>query len=106
MTYEYFCAANGRTVEVRHSMTEKLLSWGEVAACAGIDAGITPADALVERLISGGTLALARRVSRQAPQSYDPVLHADHNSADACLGGRCASAEPAAVSCCAGVCKH
>ncbi len=50
--YEYRCAANGRTVEVRHAMSERLETWGEVAAAAGISAGDTPADAPVERLMS------------------------------------------------------
>lgn len=50
--YEYRCAANGRTVEVRHAMGETLETWGQVAAAAGIDAGDTPADARVERLMS------------------------------------------------------
>ena len=50
--YEYRCAANGRTVEVRHTMGERMETWGEVAAAAGIEAGETPADAPVERLMS------------------------------------------------------
>jgi hypothetical protein len=50
--YEYRCAENGRTVEVRHGMGEHLETWGEVAAAAGIEAGDTPAAAPVERLMS------------------------------------------------------
>lgn len=50
--YEYRCDANGRTVEVRHGMNERLETWGEVAAAAGLAAGDTPADAPVERLMS------------------------------------------------------
>jgi predicted nucleic acid-binding Zn ribbon protein len=50
--YEYRCAANGRTVEVRHGMGALLTTWGEVAAAAGEEVGSTPADAPVERLMS------------------------------------------------------
>ncbi len=50
--YEYRCTANGRTLEVRHAMNERLDTWGEVAAAAGVDVGDTPSDAPVERLMS------------------------------------------------------
>ncbi len=50
--YEYRCPANGRTLEVRHGMDERVTSWGELARLAGVDAGDTPADAPVERLMS------------------------------------------------------
>jgi len=50
--YEYRCAANGRTVEVRHAMSERMETWGEVTTAAGIEGGDTPADAPVERLMS------------------------------------------------------
>ncbi|MEJ2482226.1 MAG: hypothetical protein P8049_03675 [Gemmatimonadota bacterium] len=52
--YEYHCAENGRTVEVRHRMSEKLETWGELAKRAGIELNGTPADARVERLMSAG----------------------------------------------------
>jgi hypothetical protein len=50
--YEYRCPSNGRTVEVRHGMHERLETWGEVAARAGLGLADTPADAMVERLLS------------------------------------------------------
>ena len=34
-TYDYYCPANARTLEVRHSMSEKLSTWGELRARAG-----------------------------------------------------------------------
>ena len=49
--YAYFCAANGETVEVVHSMKEDLTSWGEVCARAGREIGETPREASVERII-------------------------------------------------------
>lgn len=50
--YEYRCAANDRTLEVRHGMDERLTTWGELAHRAGAPPGDTPADAPVERLMS------------------------------------------------------
>jgi hypothetical protein len=50
--YEYRCASNGRTLEVRHGMAERLDTWGELALRAGADLGDTPAEAPVERLMS------------------------------------------------------
>ncbi len=50
--YEYRCPSNGRTVEVRHGMSEFLETWGEVTRHAGIETGATPTDSPVERLLS------------------------------------------------------
>ncbi|MGD2044762.1 MAG: zinc ribbon domain-containing protein [Gemmatimonadota bacterium] len=50
--YEYRCGANGRTLEVRHGMAERLETWGDLAARAGVDSGDTPPDTPVERLLS------------------------------------------------------
>jgi hypothetical protein len=50
--YEYRCAANGRVLEVRHGMDERLETWGELVGLAGADPGKTPLEAPVERLLS------------------------------------------------------
>ena len=50
--YEYHCRGNGRTVEVRHGMSEAVQTWGELCERAGMDVDTTPVDAPVERLIS------------------------------------------------------
>ncbi len=52
--YDYHCEANQRTVEVRHAMSERLQTWGELCECAGIDPGDTPPETPVKRLITGG----------------------------------------------------
>lgn len=49
--YQYFCEENNKTIEVSHSISQRLRTWGEVCACAGIDPEQTPADACVTRLI-------------------------------------------------------
>lgn len=66
LTYEYFCSANDQTIEVAHSMRDSITTWGELCQRAGIEPGATPADAPVERLISGGMLA---RVHGGTPSS-------------------------------------
>ncbi len=53
-TYDYHCAENGQVIEVKHSMNEKLTTWGEVSSRANVDLGTTSADSPVKRLISGG----------------------------------------------------
>ena len=50
--YEYRCASNGRTVEVRHGMNEHLETWGELVRLTGHDVGDTSANAPIERLMS------------------------------------------------------
>ena len=57
--YEYRCAANGRTVEVRHGMSETLETWGQVVSAAGIELGETPGDTPVERLMSVASVGSA-----------------------------------------------
>ena len=51
--YDYYCEANGKTVEVFHKMNERLKRWGQVCKYAKIKLGDTPSDAPVVRLISG-----------------------------------------------------
>jgi hypothetical protein len=53
-TYDYRCETNGQIVEVKHHMNERLATWGELCACAGIEPRNTPLDAAVEKLITGG----------------------------------------------------
>ena len=50
--YEYRCPDNGRTLEVRHGMNERLQTWGDLVAHADADAGDTALDAPVEKLMS------------------------------------------------------
>lgn len=50
--YEYHCPTNGRTLEVRHGMNQRVETWGELAQLAGTDADGLPLDTPVERLMS------------------------------------------------------
>ncbi|MFP4147549.1 MAG: zinc ribbon domain-containing protein [Halorhodospira sp.] len=55
-TYDYRCPSNGEVVEVQHGMDEHISTWGELCHATGRDPGDTPAEAPVERLISGGSV--------------------------------------------------
>ncbi len=57
--YDYHCPANDRTVEVSHSMSETLGTWGEVCRRAGIDLGDTPAESPVHRPVNRSVGVLA-----------------------------------------------
>ena len=70
-TYDYFCEANGRVVEVSHKMSEQLATWGELCRSAGIPPGQTPAVSPVRKLITGGAVISAGNVgSTERPCDY------------------------------------
>lgn len=77
-TYEYQCARNGRVVEVRHKMDDRVETWGELCERAGISCGGTDPRAPVEKLISAGYIGSAGAGPAEAPCS-----------APACGGGMC-----------------
>jgi hypothetical protein len=66
-TYDYFCEANGRKVEVRHRMSEELKNWGQLCDLAHLEPGDTPVDSPVRRLISGGTFISSTTRSNPEP---------------------------------------
>ena len=79
-SYDYRCEANGRVVEVRHSMSEKLSTWGEVCEKADIPLDDTATDAPVVRLITGGNVVSSAALSNpEAPAC----------GAGGCGGGMC-----------------
>jgi hypothetical protein len=52
-TYDYHCAANDRTVQVMHRISQDIKTWGDVCALAGLELGDTPADAPVSKIHLG-----------------------------------------------------
>ena len=48
-TYEYYCEANGETIDVLHGMEDSVSTWGELCTCAGIEQGGTSETSPVER---------------------------------------------------------
>lgn len=76
-TYDYYCDANGQTIEVKHSITVVLDSWGALCKHAAIDVGDTDPTAPVKRKIFGGILALPKR-SGGEPATPTPTSSRGH----------------------------
>jgi predicted nucleic acid-binding Zn ribbon protein len=69
--YDYFCATNGRTIEVNHRIGEAIRSWGELCSRAGVDAEATPASTPVQRLITASAIVSANNLgSTERPCDY------------------------------------
>jgi hypothetical protein len=66
-TYDYFCEANDRKVEVSHKMSENLTNWGELCERAGQELGDTAADTPVKRLATGGNIINSSSRNEPAP---------------------------------------
>jgi hypothetical protein len=70
--YDYYCSANGQTVEVRHGMLESVETWGDVCELAGLEQGVTAAEAPVERKVSAGVPLTGRSTSSGADSGPAP----------------------------------
>lgn len=55
-TYDYLCEANQQVYEVKHSLSSRANTWGELCALTGISPGDIAPDAKVTRLISGSNV--------------------------------------------------
>jgi predicted nucleic acid-binding Zn ribbon protein len=66
--YDYFCPSNNQTIEVMHSYSQEVKTWGEVCQLAQCNLGDTPEDAPVRRVIS-------------APMLSIPVSNSDYKNA-------------------------
>ncbi|MGB1125483.1 MAG: zinc ribbon domain-containing protein [Phycisphaeraceae bacterium] len=53
-TYEYYCPANQKTLEVMHSMSRSVSTWGELCELADAKPGKTAPNEPVEKLLSAG----------------------------------------------------
>lgn len=56
--YDYFCEANGRTVEVTHPVDVRIRTWGELCYAARIPLGDTDPISPVKKLISAPNIAV------------------------------------------------
>ena len=88
LTYTYYCKDNDQTVEVSHRMTETITTWGDLCEKAGISMGSTNAVAHVERVITGGYLAISQRITGAIPDTccHNPESCMPSHS---CSGGCC-----------------
>ena len=80
-TYDYRCEANQKVYEVKHSMSERLDTWGELCERAGFSAGGIALDTRVTRLITGA--GLVKSSSLKNPEA-PPCM-----AGGGCAGGRC-----------------
>ena len=76
-TYDYLCESNGVRLEVKHKIDETIGTWGELCRIAGIDAGDTPRETPVKKLITAAAL-----VHRKALSNPEPACAS-------CPGGAC-----------------
>jgi len=56
-TYDYHCPANGRTVEVKHRMSDEIRTWGELRTLAGMPLDTTPAATPVAKMLTASSIA-------------------------------------------------
>ena len=80
-TYDYRCSVNDRVVEVRHPMSHRVATWGELCELAGIEPGPIDTAAPVERLANGGNVVRSHALKNARLPDCDP--------ATCCGGGAC-----------------
>jgi hypothetical protein len=51
-SYDYFCPANDKTIEISHRMNETVSTWAELCAKAELDPGDTPPGSPVEKIFT------------------------------------------------------
>jgi len=78
--YDYRCEQNEQTIEVSHSMSDIVNTWGELCELAGIETGETPADSPGHKIISGGYVATGTSSSASSYGCTAPSC---------CSGGMC-----------------
>ena len=80
-TYDYRCETTGEIFEVKHPMSEKLTSWGELCEKADLPLGEVAADSPVTRVL---TAAGVVKSSSQKNPDMPPCM-----SGGGCSGGGC-----------------
>lgn len=75
--YDYHCESNGRTLEVRHGIAERVLTWGELCARAGVPRGETAAEAPVELVIHAPALGFPRTDSELKGMGFTKLVRRD-----------------------------
>ncbi|MBQ61083.1 MAG: regulator [Gammaproteobacteria bacterium] len=81
-TYDYRCVENDRILEVKHGMSHRVSTWGELCEMAGVDPGNTDQITPVVRLANGGNVVRSSVLrNNSAPAGCDP--------GNCCGGGQC-----------------
>lgn len=76
--YDYFCAANGKTVEVCHAINTKLTTWGEVCFAAQIPLEDTDALAPVRLVIRPVGINIPAGNSKLKEHGFTKLVKRDH----------------------------
>jgi hypothetical protein len=84
LTYQYQCPNNGEVLEVRHRMSERIETWGELCARLERELGATPAAAPVERVISGGLMASVNGGTARSTEMNLPIAGGCCGSPSSC----------------------
>ena len=80
-TYDYFCEANGQVLEVKHSMSDVVTTWGELCERAGVATGDTPNESPVRKQATGGQVVKRSNLGSGTAPACD--------SGSCCGGGMC-----------------
>ena len=75
--YDYFCEANGRTVEVTHTNSATLKTWGEVCYVAQIPLGDTDPMAPVQKVISAPAIAIPTSNTKLKEKGFTKLVKRD-----------------------------
>jgi len=77
--YDYYCEANGRTVEISHPVATELSIWGQVCYVAGIPLGDTDPGAPVRRVFTRAPGTLVRTGNAQLRNmGFTKLVKRDH----------------------------
>lgn len=81
--YEYHCARANKTIEVVHSCSTAISTWGQLCEIAGIDIGQVPVDSPVDKLMAS-KVAVHGNAHNKSALKQVPVR-------TGCCGGGCRS---------------
>ena len=75
--YDYFCAANGQTVSVKHRIDVEIFTWGEVCYAAQTPLGDTDFLAPVRKVISVPSVAVPVANSKLKSMGFTKLVKRD-----------------------------
>lgn len=75
--YNYHCEKNGESIEVEHSIKDKLKTWGELCAMANRPLGKTPANTPIERLLYASFVSTPAGNSKLKEMGFTKLVKRD-----------------------------
>jgi len=76
-SYDYFCEANGRTVEARHPMGATIETWGELCYAAQVPIGETDFMAPVRKVLTAPGISLPTGNSKLKEVGFTKLVKRD-----------------------------